>query len=87
MIESRGHTTTSEVDENDGTMVPNTKVNLVKDQYEQSVDDTFSIDNVSDILEVEVMDSIKTEVLMSASAPMMPMGVLNVPTADESSDL
>ena len=43
--------------------------------------------NVSDIMEVEVLDSIQPEVLMGTSARMMPMGVLDVPIADDSSDL
>ena len=68
-------------------MVPNTEVNVVEDQYERSVNDTPIIDNVSDILEEEVQDSLRLDVLMSTSAPMMPMGVLDVPTADDSSDL
>ena len=87
IIVSHGHATTTVVDENEGTMVPNIKVNLVEDQYERSIDDTLTIENVSDIIEVEVKDSIRPEVLMSTNAQMMPMGVLDVPIADDSSDL
>ena len=86
LILSHGYATTNE-EENKGTMVSNTEVNLVEDLYERSVDETNTIDNVSDILEVEVKDSIKTELLMSTSAPMMLKGVLDVPIADDSSDL
>ena len=68
-------------------MVPNTEVNMAEGLYERSVEDTYDIENVADIHEVEVEDSIKIDVLMSTSAPMMPMGVLDVPTADDSSDL
>ena len=49
IIESRGHATISEVAENDGTMVQNTEVNLVEDQYVRSNDDTIIIKNVSDV--------------------------------------
>ena len=38
------HATTNEVDENDGTMVPNSEVNIVEGQYERSVADSLHLE-------------------------------------------
>ena len=67
-------------------MVPNTEVNMAEGQYERSVEDTFIIENVSDILETGVHISIRPEVLMGTSTQTMPMGILDAPTAKYSSD-
>ena len=53
IILSHGHATITEVAQHEGTMVPNTEANLVEDQHERSVDDTFTYENVSDIYEME----------------------------------
>ena len=42
---SHGHATTTEIDENEGTMVPNTEVNMAEGQYERSVDYNYTIKN------------------------------------------
>ena len=87
ILESRGHAILSETDGNDGTMVPSTEANLVEDQSQRSNDDVTIIENVSDVLGVEVLNSTHTDVLMSTCAPLMPMGVREVTAADDSSDL
>ena len=60
---------------------------MAEGQYERSVEDAYIIENESVIIEVEVKDSIKSEMLMSMNARTMPMGVLDVPFADDSLDL
>ena len=87
IITSHGHATTTEFEENEGAVVPNTEVNMTEVQYERSVEDAYIIENESVIIEVEVKDSIESEMLMSMNARTMPMGVLDVPFADDSSDL
>ena len=82
---SHGHATSKE--EFDGTVVPNTEVNLAEGQNEQCIQDAN--DNESEALsyEVEVEDSTRNEMLESITARSMPMGTLDVLDQDDSSDL
>ena len=65
---SHGHATTTEADKNEGTMVSNTEVNLAGGQHERSVDDTTTIGNVAGLNEMEALNAIRREVLMSTNA-------------------
>ena len=68
-------------------MVRNTEVNMAEGQYERSIGDAYTNENESVIYAEEEKDSIESEMLMSIKERTMPMGVSDVPTADDSSDL
>ena len=70
-----------------GLWFPNTKVNLAEGQYEQSIQDTIDVKSETYIYEVGVKDSIHYEMLESIMPCSLPMGTLDVPFLDDSSDL
>ena len=85
IVSSHGHATSME--ELDGTVVPNTEVDLAEGQFGQSIQDTNVIENEAIINEVEVKDSVQDEMLESIETCSPPMGTLDVPFLDDSSDL
>ena len=86
IVLSHGHATP--IKELDGTVVPNSEVDLAEGQYEQSIQDTNAIESEVIIYEVEVKDSIQNEMLESITTTCsQPMGSSDVLYQNDSSDL
>ena len=68
-------------------MVPRAEVNIVNGQYERNVYDAITDNIESDLHEVEERDSIESETLQSVCVSTQPMGSLDVPFQEDSSDL
>ena len=64
-------------DDVDGTVVPSTEVNLAEGQYEQSIQDTNTLENEVNVCVVEDKDSVQDEMLKSISTFALPMGTLD----------
>ena len=70
-----------------GTVVPNAESDLAEGQNELSIQDTFAIEDETMINEVNAKDSIHPDMLQSITTCSLPMGTLDVPFLDASSDL
>ena len=81
---SHGHATSNELN---GTVVPNTEVNLAEGQTEQSIKDTKDFEHEANVRVVEDNDVIQNEMLKSISTCALPMGTLDGLLLDDSSDL
>ena len=85
IVLSHGHATL--VEELNGTMVPNTEVDLAEGQYKQSIQDTDAFESEAINIDVDDKDSIQDEMLKSITTCSLPMGTFDVPFQDDSSDL
>ena len=68
-------------------MVPNTEVDLAEGQYKRSIKDTHKTESEAEVNEANDTDSIQDEMLESITTCSLPLGTLDVPFQDDSSDL